>query len=135
MDSCLPHHQPIGRMSTLATKSTAHGVTESDISMEVIMGFPCGSAVKNLPANARDKCSFDPWVRKIPWRRKWQPAPVFLPVIFHGQRRLEDYSPLDHKDDLANKQQGSHVATPGNPSLLHQALPVMECWLRFSLLD
>ena len=32
------------------------------------------------------KCRFDPWVLKIPWRRKWQPTPVFLPGIFHGQR-------------------------------------------------
>ena len=31
---------------------------------------------------------FDPWVRKIPWRRAWQHIPVFLPGKFHGQRRL-----------------------------------------------
>ena len=36
---------------------------------------------------------FDPWVGKIPWRRKWQPTPVFLPRKFHGQRSLEGYSP------------------------------------------
>ena len=29
---------------------------------------------------------FDPWLGKIPWRRKWQPTPVFLPGEFHGQR-------------------------------------------------
>ena len=34
-------------------------------------GFPGGSVVKNLPANAGDQ-RFDPWVGKIPWRRKWQ---------------------------------------------------------------
>ena len=31
---------------------------------------------------------FNPWVGKIPWSRKWQPAPVFLPGKFHGQRSL-----------------------------------------------
>ena len=31
---------------------------------------------------------FKPWVGKIPWRRKWQPTPVFLPGKSHGQRRL-----------------------------------------------
>ena len=31
---------------------------------------------------------FNPWVRKIPWSRKWQPTPVFLPGKFHGQRSL-----------------------------------------------
>ena len=35
----------------------------------------------------------DPWVRKIPWSRKWQPAAVFLPGKFHGQRSLVGYSP------------------------------------------
>ena len=38
------------------------------------------------------KPGFDPWVRKIPWRRKWQPTPVFLPGEFHGQRSLVGYS-------------------------------------------
>ena len=37
------------------------------------------------------RCSFDSWVRKIPWRRKWQPTPVFLPGKFHGQRSLVGY--------------------------------------------
>ena len=36
---------------------------------------------------------FDPWVRKIPWRRKWQPTPVFLPGESHGRRSLAGYSP------------------------------------------
>jgi len=36
---------------------------------------------------------FDPWVRKISWRRKWQPIPVFLPGKSHGQRSLGGYSP------------------------------------------
>ena len=39
----------------------------------------------------RHRCS--PWVRKIPWRRKWQPAPVFLPGKCQGQRRLAGCSP------------------------------------------
>ena len=37
------------------------------------------------------RCGFDPWVRKIPWRRKWQPTPVFLPGKSHGQRSLVGY--------------------------------------------
>ena len=38
------------------------------------------SLVKNLPAVKKtQRLSFDPWVRKIPWRRTWQPTPVFLP--------------------------------------------------------
>ena len=51
--------------------------------------------VKNLPDNARDirDAGFHPRVGKIPWRRKWQPTPVFLPGESHGQRSLEGYSP------------------------------------------
>ena len=39
---------------------------------------------------------FDPWVRKIPWRRKWQPSPVFLPGESHGWS-LAGYSPWGRK--------------------------------------
>ena len=39
------------------------------------------------------RCRFDPWVGKIPWRRKWQPTPIFLPVKFHGHMSLAVYSP------------------------------------------
>ena len=50
--------------------------------------------VKNLPANAGDlrDVGLIPGVRKIPWRREWQPTPVFLPGEFHGQRSLAGYS-------------------------------------------
>ena len=41
---------------------------------------------------------FDPWVGKIPWRRKWQPAPVFLPGESHGWRSVAGYSPWGHKE-------------------------------------
>ena len=42
-----------------------------------LLGFPNGSAVKNHLQCSR--CGFDPWVGKVPWRRAWQPTPVFLP--------------------------------------------------------
>ena len=38
------------------------------------------------------RCEFEPWAGKIPWRRKWQPTPVFLPGKSHGQRSLAGYS-------------------------------------------
>ena len=41
---------------------------------------------------------FDPWIRMIPWRRKWQPTPVFLPGEFHEQRSMEGYSPWSRKE-------------------------------------
>ena len=55
------------------------------------------------------RCGSDPWVRKIPWRRRWQPTPVFLPGESHGQRSLVDYSPWGHREsdmtDWVTKQQ------------------------------
>ena len=41
----------------------------------------------------RKRHKFDPWVGKTPWRRKWQPTPVFLPGKSHGRRSLAGYSP------------------------------------------
>ena len=51
------------------------------------MSFPGGYLIKNPRANAGDAVSI-PGVGKIPWRRKWQPTPIFLPGELHGQRRL-----------------------------------------------
>jgi len=45
----------------------------------------------------------DPWIGKIPWRRKWQPGPVFLPEKFHGQRSLVGYSPWCFKESDSNE--------------------------------
>ena len=55
--------------------------------------------VNHLPASRRP--GFDSWVGKIPWRRKWQPTPVFLPGESHGQRSLTD--PRDHKSQTCRK--------------------------------
>ena len=48
-------------------------------------GFPGGANGKEPTANAGgyNTCSFDPQAGKIPWRRAWQPTPVFLPREFH----------------------------------------------------
>ena len=54
--------------------------------------------IKNPPANTGDTREMDPWVRKIPWRRKWKPTPVFLPEKSHGHRSLVGYSPKGCKE-------------------------------------
>ena len=53
---------------------------------------PGSQMVKNLPT-LQETPGFCPWFRKIPWRRKWQPTPVYLPREFYGQRSLAGYSP------------------------------------------
>ena len=52
--------------------------------------------VKNPPA--MQETWFYPWFKKMPWRRKWQPTPIFLPGEFYGQRRLAGYSPWGCKE-------------------------------------
>ena len=52
--------------------------------------------VKRLPT--MQETQFDPWVGKIPWRRKWQPTAVFLPGEYYGLRSLVGYSPWSHKE-------------------------------------
>ena len=54
---------------------------------EELVTFPGGTIGKEPACHCRrcKRCRFDPWVRKIPWRRAWQPTPVFLPGESHGQ--------------------------------------------------
>ena len=56
-----------------------------------ILGFPYGQQIC-LPMQEMQETQVQSWVGKIPWSRKWQPAPVFLPGKFYGQRNLADYS-------------------------------------------
>ena len=65
--------------------------------IEVKIGaFQVAQTVKNLPVMQETR--FDPWVGKIPWRRKWQPIPIFLPGECHRQRSLVGCSPWGHKE-------------------------------------
>ena len=60
----------------------------------ISLGSPGDTSGKESTCQCRRHggCGFNPWVRKIPWRRAWPPTPVFLPGEFHGQKSLESYS-------------------------------------------
>ena len=61
--------------------------------------FSNGLAVKiDLQCRRHRRCGFDPWVKKISWRRKWQPTPVSLSGKFHGWGSLAGYSPWGRKE-------------------------------------
>ena len=64
-------------------------------SLSIPCGLPWCSAGKEPACQCRrhKRRGFNPWVRKIPWRRAWQPTLVVLPGEFHGQRSLAGYSP------------------------------------------
>ena len=64
----------------------------------IALSFPGGASGKEPVCQCRrfKRCGFDPGVWKIPWRRKWQPNPIFLPGESHRQRSLMSYSPWGH---------------------------------------
>ena len=70
--------------------------------------FPGGPVAKTLYS----QCSgprFDPWFRKIPWKRKWQPTLVFLPGKSHGQRGQAGCSPWGCKESDKISQLGTSL--------------------------
>ena len=58
----------------------------------------CSGKESAYQCRRHKRCGFDPWVWKIPWSSKWQPAPIFLPEKFHGQRSLVGYSLWGRKE-------------------------------------
>ena len=75
------------------------------VRLTVTVNFPGDSVGNNSPAKqeTRRKCRFDPWVRKIPWKRKWQPILVFLPGESYGHRSLVGYSPWGCKSETRHR--------------------------------
>ena len=65
----------------------------SNRTSQISAGVHPGGASGKEPTCQCIRCGFHPWVRKIPWRRAWQPTPVFLPGESHGQRSLAGSSP------------------------------------------
>ena len=63
-------------------------------------GVPGGASGKEPACKCKrlKRCRFDPRIGKIPWRRAWQPTPVFLPAESLGLRSLAGYSPWGHKE-------------------------------------
>ena len=97
-------------------------------------GFYFLLVVKNLSANAGDlrDMGFDPWVMKIPWRRKWQFTPVFLPRKFHGQRSLAGDSPWGCKETEVTSHACipfplSFPPPPSHPSRSSQSTTLTPC--------
>ena len=74
-----------------------------------------------LQCSKRRRCGFSSWVQKIPWRREWLPASVFLPGEFHGQTTQMGYSPqgckkLDTTERLTHTHHLGHRCTCENPT-------------------
>ena len=72
---------------------------------QVCFGLPRWHSDKEpiCQCGRRKRCGFDPWIGKIPWRKKWQSTPVFLPGESHRQRNLAGYSPWGSKESDMTK--------------------------------
>ena len=75
-----------------------------------------------LQCRRHRKHGFNDWVGKIPWRRKWQPTPVFLPEKSHGQRSLVGYNLSGCKELAAAERLSRHA---------HTAHSILPWWLRW----
>ena len=77
------------------------------IYLTLLFGLPRWlSGKESVSQSSRHR--FNPWVRKIPWRRKWQPTLAFLPGKSHGWRSLAWCSPWGHKESDTNEQLALH---------------------------
>ena len=98
----------------------------------------------HLSSRRCKRLRFDPWVRKIPWSRKWQHTLVFLPGKFHGQRSLVGYSPGGCKESDMTEQSTafwcwqflplwatSSLWSPFHPMIKNQVLTVFNSQLPF----
>ena len=73
---------------------------------QFVWGLPWWVGGKESTCQCRRR-EFDPWVRKIPWRRKWQPSPIFLPEKSCRQRSLAGYSPWGLRESDTTEQLNS----------------------------
>ena len=77
------------------------------------------------------RSEFNPWVRKIPWKRAWHPTPVFLPGKSRRQRSLAGYDPWGHKESDMTETTEPALEILGTWTLLKQGL---HLWLKWGAL-
>ena len=81
----------------------------------------------------------EPWIRKIPWRRKWQPTPVFLPGESHGWRSVVGYSPWGRKESdtterlhfhtfFIHSSVSVHLGCSNVLAIIYSAVYLFELW-------
>ena len=119
----LTHLQPKIRFSTFLKFSSSPPLSFAD-----------GTVVKNLSANEGKRRRFNPRVRKIPWRRNWQPTPLLLPGKSRGQRSLAGCSSWGRKESDTTEwlSTAAQCTFPpfwnSRPHLLGKLLVIFENW-------
>ena len=107
--NCTRDTAPTWGMLALASTHGSHFVAPELSSG----GFSGDSDGKESTCQCRrcKRLRFNPWVGKIPWRKKQKPTPVFLPGKFRGQRSLAGYSPRGHKESDTTEQLNNKSVT------------------------
>ena len=108
-----------------------YGVTMSLTSAVMTAGLPWWLSGKEYPCQHRSlkRLRLNPWVRKIPWKRKWKPTPIFSPGESHGQWSLAGYSPWGSKE-LSNltKFSSDNWAAEHAHTLWPLQVPLLYCY-------
>ena len=109
---------------------------QQKINVYLTLGFPGGASgiepTCQCKRHKRRRC--DPWVRKIPWRKAWQPTALFLSGEPHGQRSLADCSPQGCKESDMTERLSTHACStpdglssvPFQPAVLARILLLLE---------
>ena len=106
MDCSLPDSSVCGIFQTRVLECGAIAFSSDSIlepktfkawEKQELCSFPNGSVSKRFHLQCRTH-KFNPWARKIPWRRKWQSIPIFSPGTSHRERRQVGYSPWGLKE-------------------------------------
>ena len=105
-------------MDREAWRASVHRVAKSQTRLSdwttttiIHMGLPrwCSDTEPAYQCRRLRRHRLDPWVGKTPWRKKWQPTPLFLPEKFHRQRSLMGYSPWGCKEPDTTEQLSMHA--------------------------
>ena len=102
--SALVKISPCGKLKTNKQTNKQNSavccIQEINFKYEESEGSPGSTSRKEPSSQCRrhERCGFDPWVGKIPWRRVWQVIPYSCLKNPHGQRSLVGYCPQSHKE-------------------------------------
>ena len=109
---------------------------QQKINVYLTLGFPGGASgiEPTCQCKRHKRCRCDPWVRKIPWRKAWQPTALFLSGEPHGQRSLADCSPQGCKESDMTERLSTHACStpdglssvPFQPAVLARILLLLE---------
>ena len=97
LEACIPHNFKKDKMiAVTCSRIVIHHACFNSMSKYLLTGLPCWLSWWRVCLQCR-RPGFNPWVKRIPWRREWQSTPVFWPGESPGEKSLVGYSPWDHR--------------------------------------